>query len=181
QEEQVHLREEARAGRVHVEGRYLEPELARDVAGVRRREEVRRGAPRDHEADLRWIDPGARDRHPRGARAERGGAVAGRFGGRAQVAVARRADVVEREARAPRADADALEDPRVARPDVELLEEAVGDLVLGVEVAETVEPERQWDSPRASGGDAAQGRESTFALRGGLARSSKATRRHLSR
>src|SRR5207247_159889 len=57
----------------------------------------------------------------------------------ARVAVAGCPDVVERQRRAARADADALHDPRLRRPDVERLEEGVRDLVLGMEVAEAVQ------------------------------------------
>ena len=61
--------------------------------------------------------------------------------GSARIGVARLADVVEREHRAARADTDPLEDPRLGRADVELLEESVTDLVVGVEVPQAVQVE----------------------------------------
>jgi hypothetical protein len=75
------------------------------------------------------------------------GSSPGRFLGGADVAVARRADVVERERRVARADADALHDPGLVGADVELFEEGVGDLVLGMEVPEAVQEEAHAPSP----------------------------------
>jgi hypothetical protein len=143
----MHLHQQAGAGGVHVEGGHLQSEAGRDVAGVGGRQEIRRGAAGDQHPDLAAIDPGALDRELRRAPAELGGGIERGLGGGAQVLVARGADVVERQRRAPRADAHPLEDPLVGGPDLELLEKAVRDLVLGMEVPEPVEEERHEVAP----------------------------------
>src|SRR5262249_55770897 len=59
----------------------------------------------------------------------------------------RLANVVERQYRAARTNAHALDDPIVAGADVEALEERVGDLVLGMEVSQSVNVERHRERP----------------------------------
>ena len=145
--EDVEVREEARARRVDVEGRHLQLERSRDVAGLGGRRRVHHRRAGDEEPDRLLRDPGARDRHLGGAASGLGVAVERRFRGGAGVAVPRRLHVVERQRRPPRADADALEDPLLVRPDVEVFEEPVRDLVLGVEVPEAVQREAHASPP----------------------------------
>ena len=57
------------------------------------------------------------------------------------VLVLGRANVIERQNRAPGLDADPLDDPLVVGPDFERLEKGVVDLIFGVEMAEAVEVE----------------------------------------
>ena len=106
-----------------------------------------RGAAGDQHPDLAAIDAGALDRELGRAPSQLGGGIERGLGGRAHVPVAGGADVVERQRGAPRADPDPLQDPLVGGPDLELLQEAVRDLVLGMEVAEPVQEERHEVAP----------------------------------
>jgi len=124
--------------RVHVEGGDVDVEDARHVAGIRGRLVVGGRAAADDHADRSGIDAGPPDCHPGRPGAELGRGVGACLRRGADVAVACLSDVVEAERGAPRADPDALEDPLVARPDVELLEEAVRDFVLGVKLPDSV-------------------------------------------
>ena len=61
--------------------------------------------------------------------------------GRPGVPVFRLPDVVEREDRPPFADPDALHDPGLVGPDLQLLEEPVRDDVLRMKMADAVQVE----------------------------------------
>ena len=137
----MQLSAEARAGAVDVEGGRLDLQRRGDAAGLRRDGHLGAAPAGDDHADVLRLEPRALERQGRRAPGRLDVRVHRGLLPRADVGVAGRPDVVEREDRAPLADADALEDPLVARADVELLEEAVVDDVLGVEVAERVKIE----------------------------------------
>jgi hypothetical protein len=137
--QKVQVRAEGGARRLQVERRHLEAQLAGHGAGLGRDAHLRRAAPRHHHAHVFRRDARALERHARrgGARLRVG--VARRAVRLAWIDVLRGPDVVERQHRAPRVDAHALQDPRIGRADVEPLEERIVEHVLRVEVAEGVE------------------------------------------
>jgi len=95
--------------------------------------------PANHHTDVGGLQPRTLQRQLGRPRAQLRVVVARGLDGSAWIGVAGRADVVQRQHRAPRANAHALHDPGVVRANIERLQERIVDLRFRMEVPGTMD------------------------------------------